>query len=256
MDPILLVDDDSELCQMLAEYLQLEGFEVEQAQDGQSALALTAERPYAVIILDVMMPGLNGFDTLKALRQQPGAQSATPVLMMSARGEEVDRIVGLEIGADDYLPKPCSPRELLARIRAMIRRVSLEHQTHALEKTPSLQLGELSLDSLNQSAQLRQRPLALTQTEFRILHCLLRAPAQLVTKQALTRQALNRSLGPFDRSIDMHLSNLRRKLNQIAPNAILIQTVRGSGYRLLQGQGRFEQTPSGKSQPEQSSPDA
>ncbi|MFT6917094.1 MAG: DNA-binding response OmpR family regulator [Motiliproteus sp.] len=256
MDPILLVDDDVELCQMLAEYLQMEGFEVEQAQDGQRALALTAERRYAVIILDVMMPGLNGFDTLKALRQQPGAQSATPVLMMSARGEEVDRIVGLEIGADDYLPKPCSPRELLARIRAMIRRVSLEHQTHTPSKTLALHLGELSLDSLNQSAQLRQQPLALTQTEFRILHCLLRAPTRLVTKQELTRQALNRSLGPFDRSIDMHLSNLRRKLNQVAPAAILIQTVRGSGYRLLQGQAKPGQAQPEPDQSGQSNPDA
>ncbi len=235
MDPILLVDDDIELCQMLAEYLQLEGFEVEQIHDGQRALTLTREHRYAVIILDVMMPGLNGFDTLKALRQQSGTQSRTPVLMMSARGEEVDRIVGLEIGADDYLPKPCSPRELLARIRAIIRRVSLEHQPRAPQHPARLQFGELQLDSLNQSAQLAKQPLALTQTEFRILHCLLSAPAQLITKEALTRHALNRSLGPFDRSIDMHLSNLRRKLNQIAPAAIQIQTVRGSGYRLLQG---------------------
>lgn len=235
MDPILLVDDDLELCQMLAEYLQLEGFEVDQAHDGQEALTLTLRKRYAVIILDVMMPGLNGFDTLKALRQQQGAQSATPVLMMSARGEEVDRIVGLEIGADDYLPKPCSPRELLARIRAIIRRVGLEHQTHSPNDAPSLHLGPLHLDSRNQSAQLANQPLALTQTEFRILHCLLGAACQLVSKEALTRHALNRSLGPFDRSIDMHLSNLRRKLNQITPAAIQIQTVRGAGYRLLEG---------------------
>ena len=235
MDPILLVDDDIELCQMLSEYLQLEGFEVEQVHDGQHALDLTRERRYAVIILDVMMPGLNGFDTLKALRQQSGSQSVTPVLMMSARGEEVDRIVGLEIGADDYLPKPCSPRELLARIRAIIRRVSLEHQPQASQPPATLQFGELLLDNHNQSAQLAKQLLTLTQTEFRILHCLLSAPTQLITKEALTRHALNRSLGPFDRSIDMHLSNLRRKLNQIAADAIQIQTVRGSGYRLLQG---------------------
>ncbi|MEH6470714.1 MAG: response regulator transcription factor [Halopseudomonas sp.] len=235
MDPILLVDDDLELCQMLAEYLHLEGFEVVQAHDGQQALALTASNHYSVIILDVMMPGLNGFDTLKALRQQQGSQSATPVLMMSARGEEVDRIVGLEIGADDYLPKPCSPRELLARIRAIIRRVELEHQNHTPGDQQTLQLGELVLDSPNQSAHLAGQSLTLTQTEFRILECLLGSAGQLVTKEALTRHALNRSLGPFDRSIDMHLSNLRRKLNQVDSTAIQVQTVRGSGYRLVKG---------------------
>tara|TARA_R110001583_G_scaffold28577_2_gene101122 strand:+ start:1356 stop:2090 length:735 start_codon:yes stop_codon:yes gene_type:complete len=235
MDPILLVDDDLELCQMLAEYLHLEGFTVEQVHDGQSALNRAACNSYAVIILDVMMPGLNGFDTLKALRQLQGAERTTPVLMMSARGEEVDRIVGLEIGADDYLPKPCSPRELLARIRAIIRRVELEQQSHRSPQQNKLQLGELTLDSHNQSAQLCGHSLELTQTEFRILHCLLSAAYQLVTKEALTRLALNRSLGPFDRSIDMHLSNLRKKLNQIAADAIQIQTVRGSGYRLLEG---------------------
>lgn len=231
MNPILLVDDDIELCQMLAEYLQLEGFDVEQAHDGQQALTLTASRSYAVIILDVMMPGLNGFDTLKALRQQPDRSATTPVLMMSARGEEVDRIVGLEIGADDYLPKPCSPRELLARIRAITRRVALEHlPAHANTPQPPT---DLRVDLVNQVATLAGSRLELTQTELRILQQLQQAAGQLISKTALYKAALNRLPGPFDRSLDMHLSNLRKKLNQAAPGTIQVQTVRGSGYRLI-----------------------
>ncbi|MEH6652132.1 MAG: response regulator transcription factor [Motiliproteus sp.] len=235
MDPILLVDDDLELCQMLDEYLQLEGFTVDQAHDGEQALQRVAEGSYSVIILDVMMPGLNGFDTLKALRQLSGGAGSTPVLMMSARGEEVDRIVGLEIGADDYLPKPCSPRELLARIRAITRRVALEHQSDSATPTGMLALGSLVIDPDNLSAQFDGTPLQLTQTELRILQQLLEAPSQLVTREALSRHALNRLPGPFDRSLDMHLSNLRRKLNLVAPDLVRIQTVRGSGYRLLAG---------------------
>lgn len=235
MDPILLVDDDLELCQMLDEYLQLEGFEVDQAHDGEQALQRVAGGSYSVIILDVMMPGLNGFDTLKALRQLAGGAGTTPVLMMSARGEEVDRIVGLEIGADDYLPKPCSPRELVARIRAITRRVALEHQSDNTSAPGPIELGSLVIDPDNLSAQLDGTALPLTQTELRILQQLLQAPSQLVTREALSRGALNRLPGPFDRSLDMHLSNLRRKLNQAAPDLIRIQTVRGSGYRLLAG---------------------
>ncbi len=230
MEPILLVDDDLELCQMLAEYLQLEGFKVEQAHDGQQALARVASRSYAVIILDLMMPGLNGFDTLKTLRQQPDSSATTPVLMMSARGEEVDRIVGLEIGADDYLAKPCSPRELLARIRAITRRVALEHQP-SRASTPQPD-SPLTIDLANQTATLAGQPLDLTQTELRILQQLQHAAGQLVSKPALNKAALDRLPGPFDRSLDMHLSNLRKKLNQTAPGIIQIHTVRGSGYRL------------------------
>ena len=233
INPILLVDDDIELCQMLAEYLQLEGFEVEQAHDGQQALTLAANHRYAVIILDVMMPGLNGFDTLKALRQQPDSSSTTPVLMMSARGEEVDRIVGLEIGADDYLPKPCSPRELLARIRAITRRVALEHQHQHSGVSEPLKLNDLSVDIHNQTATLAGQPLELTQTELRILQQLLQSNGQLVDKSAMSKFALNRLPGPFDRSLDMHLSNLRKKLHRVNPGRIQIQTVRGSGYRLI-----------------------
>ena len=237
MEPLLLVDDDLELCQMLAEFLQLEGFEVEQAHDGAQALAKVAEQRYAVIILDVMMPNLNGFDTLKQLRQQNNAQGRTPVLMMSARGEEVDRIIGLEIGADDYLPKPCSPRELVARIRAIVRRVELEQHPSGPNSSSCLEYADLRLDKQDFSASAADQPLPLTQTEFKILEHLTEHADRLVTKEALTRAALNRNLGPFDRSIDMHLSNLRKKLSQIESCTIQIQTVRGSGYRLFSRPG-------------------
>lgn len=233
MDKILLVDDDLELCQMLAEFLELEGFSVDQAHDGEQALRRVDQQQYAVIILDVMMPTLNGFDTLKQLRGGSGSEARTPVLMMSARGEEVDRIVGLEIGADDYLPKPCSPRELLARIRAIIRRVALENSNGTDPDGNLLSYASLSLNRQDLSASANDQPLALTQTEFRILECLLEHADRLVTKQDLTRHALNRNLGPYDRSIDMHLSNLRKKLSQADGCHIQIQTVRGSGYRLF-----------------------
>ena len=233
MDSLLLVDDDLELCQMLAEYLQLEGYQVDQAHDGRQALEQVQQNRYRAIILDVMMPQLNGFDTLKQLRLQTGSERTTPVLMMSARGEEVDRILGLEIGADDYLPKPCSPRELLARIRALLRRVDLEHEREQANEVP-LQMGTLSLDPQNLSATIDGRELELTQTEFRMLECLMQHASQLVSKETLTRHALNRSLGPYDRSTDMHLSNLRKKLSQAGVEQVQIQTVRGAGYRLFQ----------------------
>jgi two-component system response regulator CpxR len=232
MDSILLVDDDLELCQMLSEYLQLEGFAVDQAHDGEQALAKIGQQSYAVVVLDVMMPQLNGFDTLKALRQRDDQQGRTPVLMMSARGEEVDRIVGLEIGADDYLAKPCSPRELVARLRAIIRRVKLERQSQQPDgNDDSLIFAGLKLDPTNQQASLGGQTLMLTQTEFKVLERLLQQPQQLIGKEQLNRYALNRHLGPYDRSLDMHLSNLRRKLAKL-DRSIQIQTVRGAGYRL------------------------
>ncbi|WP_207061567.1 response regulator [Motiliproteus sp. SC1-56] len=230
MDPILLVDDDRALCQMLSEYLELEGFEVACAHSGDEGLALSRGRRFAVIVLDVMMPGLNGFDTLKALRQE----AATPVLMMSARGEEIDRILGLEIGADDYLPKPCSPRELLARIRAIIRRVALEQGEEPGATTrDSLELDALHLDLRRHRARYGAQALELTHTEWLVLELLMREAGSLVSRERLTRYALKRSLGPFDRAIDMHLSNLRKKLAALAGDALCIRTVRGQGYLLL-----------------------
>ncbi len=234
MHPILLVDDDVELCQLLSEFLELEGFDVSAVHDGLAALELLNRRRFSIVILDVMMPRLNGFDTLRRLREQYN----TPVLMMSARGEEVDRIVGLEIGADDYLPKPCSPRELIARIRAMIRRIDMEHAGAGSSPTSNanpqrLQFQDLTLDLSALNVRCNEQPLDLTQTELRILQCLIEAFPAFVTREELMRKVLNRSLGPFDRSLDMHLSNLRRKLGPYANGTPRLKTLRGSGYLLL-----------------------
>lgn len=228
MSRILLVDDDKELCELLQELLQLEGFEIDICHDGVSALDQVAEQRYDIIVLDVMMPRLNGFDTLRELR----SRVTTPVLMMTARGDEVDRIVGFEVGADDYLPKPCNPRELIARLNAILRRVKMEqHSQHPARAPATLCCGPLQLDPATQSAQLGEHVLELTQTEFGLLHQLLAQPGALISKEQLMQQVLNRRLGPFDRSIDMHVSNLRKKLGDHV-QAPTIRTVRGRGYLL------------------------
>lgn len=228
MSRILLVDDDKELCELLRELLELEGFELDICHDGVSALEQLAQQHYDVIVLDVMMPRLNGFDTLRELR----SRTTTPVLMMTARGDEVDRIVGFEVGADDYLPKPCNPRELIARLNAILRRVKMEQSSHQQSASADiLSCGPLQLHPATQSAQLGDTALELTQTEFGLLQRLLEQPGVLVSKEQLMQQVLQRRLGPFDRSIDMHISNLRKKLGE-HPQAPSIRTVRGRGYLL------------------------
>lgn len=230
MKPILLVDDDRELCQLLVEYMNLENFDVDVAHDGQQALAMALARPYAVIVLDVMMPRLNGFDTLRELRRE----SNTPVLMMSARGEEIDRIVGFEMGADDYLPKPCSPRELVARIRAIIRRVALEAPVAAgVAEVDRLVSGDLVMQHSTRSVTRLGVPLELTHTEFNLLKALMTDQGVLVSKEVLMQTAMNRKLGPFDRSLDMHISNLRRKIGPHPDGRPRIKTVRGTGYLFI-----------------------
>ncbi|MCW8887101.1 MAG: response regulator transcription factor [Motiliproteus sp.] len=235
MSRILLVDDDKELCQLLQEFLQLESFDVDVCHDGQSALTRALNHYYDVIVLDVMMPKLNGFDTLRELRNE----SNTPVLMMTARGEEIDRIVGFEMGADDYLPKPCSPRELVARLKAIIRRVGLESGGETCQPTESdhLVVADLEMFSGAHRVLCDQTSLELTHTEFSLLQQLMQQPGSLVSKEELTRKALNKKLGPYDRSIDMHMSNLRRKLGPYSSGQARIKTVRGMGYLLLLPEG-------------------
>jgi len=235
MSRILLVDDDKELCQLLREFLELESFEVDTCHDGQSALSKALNYPYDVIVLDVMMPKLNGFDTLRALR----GESNTPVLMMTARGDEIDRIVGFEMGADDYLPKPCSPRELVARLKAIIRRVGLEkHEAPSSVPTDHWVVGDLELFSAAHRVVRAGDTLELTHTEFSMLQVLMQQAGTLVSKEDLTRKALNRKLGPFDRSTDMHLSNLRKKLGNYPDGSPRFKTVRGMGYLLLTPAGQ------------------
>ncbi|MGH8234160.1 MAG: response regulator [Rhodanobacteraceae bacterium] len=221
---ILIVDDDRSLCELLADYLQREGFVVDIAHAGEGALARLcnqAERP-DLLILDVMMPGLDGLETLRELRMQ----HRLPVIMLSARGEPVDRVIGLELGADDYLSKPCLPRELLARVRAQLRRT-----------TPltggTLQVGNLQLLPGERRAHVDQRDLALTGAEFLLLLGLAQRVGELVDKTTLTRLALGRELERFDRSIDVHVSRLRHKLAAASAQAPRIESVRGSGYVLV-----------------------
>lgn len=221
---ILIADDDRALCRLLADYLQREGFVVDVAHDGEAALAClrnTAERP-DLLILDVMMPGRDGLETLRELRMQ----HRLPVIMLSARGEPVDKVIGLELGADDYLAKPCLPRELLARVRAQLRRT-------APLAVGNVQVGSLELFPGERRAQLGDQELSLTGAEYSLLLALAQRAGELVDKASLTRQALGRELERFDRSIDVHVSRLRHKLAEASAEAPRIESVRGAGYMLV-----------------------
>ncbi len=225
---ILLVDDDRELTAMLAEYLGHEGFTVTAVHDGAEALhrlaPVAGERMADLVVLDVMLPGRNGLDVLRALR---ATESPPPVLMLTARGDEVDRIVGLELGADDYLAKPFNPRELVARMRAVLRRAGDRVLAHE-----PVTLGALKLDPARHRVTQQGAVVELTGAEFRVLETLIRALGRVVSRETLTEQALGRKLELYDRSIDTHVSNLRRKL-RFGPGAELeIRGIRGSGYLL------------------------
>jgi len=220
---LLVIDDDEELCAMLVEYLGPEGFVTTTAGTGPAGLAQLARTPADLVILDVMLPELSGFEVLRRIR----AVSRVPVIMLTARGEEVDRVVGLEMGADDYLAKPFSPRELVARIRAVLRRLPGEGAGAA----GVILWGPLRLDLRARRAEVGDRDLELTSAELRILELLVRADTRTVTREDLMLQALGRKLLPTDRSLDTHLSNLRRKLARFT-DRVSIQSVRGSGYAL------------------------
>lgn len=226
MSKLLLVDDDVELSRMLAEYLPAEGFEVDTAHDGAEGARRAVEGGYDLVVLDVMLPGLNGIEALRAIRRA----STVPVLMLTAKGDEVDRIVGLELGADDYLPKPCNPRELVARLRAILRRTAPQG---AGGEGQVLQVGALLLRARERRAAWHGAPLELTSTEFNVLETLARHAGRVVSKAELSEQGLGRPLERYDRGIDMHVSNLRRKLGTLADGRSPIQTVRGLGYQLL-----------------------
>lgn len=216
MSRLLLIDDDEELGELLTSYLGAEGFEVELAHDGRTGLARAREGEHDLVVLDVMLPELGGFEVLRELR----ASSRVPVLMLTARGEDVDRIVGLELGADDYLPKPFNPRELVARIRAVMRR--LDERKSVQER---ISVGGVEFNPAAHVATLDGEALDLTSSELAVLEVLLRAAGTVVSRDTLTEEALGRRYSPLDRSIDVHVSNLRKKLGQGA-----IRTVRGAGY--------------------------
>ena len=219
---ILLVDDDAELCSLLREFLQREGFVVECAHDGNLGLAMAARPGVDLVILDVMLPGLDGFEILRRLR----AESKVPVIMLTARGEDVDRIVGLELGADDYLPKPFNPRELAARIRAILRRY--EPRPAGAPASPRLEMNGVALDPGSREVITNGEKVELTTFEFDILEMLMRSAGRVLSRDALMENFYNRKATPFDRSIDMHISHLRKKLNR---GESLIKTIRGVGYQ-------------------------
>ncbi|MBX3591486.1 MAG: response regulator transcription factor [Burkholderiaceae bacterium] len=226
MPKVLLVDDDVELADLLREYLQREGFDTDAVHDGASGVARALDGGYDIVVLDVMMPGLDGVEALRRIR----LASRVPVLMLTARGDDVDRIVGLELGADDYVPKPCTPRELAARLRAILRRAR-PADTGAADEP--LAAGPLSLWPGKRLARWRGETLSLTSTEFSLLEVLARQAGRVVGKAELSEQALGRPLARFDRSIDVHVSSLRQKLGQRGDGRSWIETVRGRGYQFL-----------------------
>lgn len=227
MNRVLLIDDDVELCELLMDYLQPEGFEVIPVHDGQEGLQRALSGEYALIVLDIMLPGMNGLEVLKRLR----AQLNTPVLMLTARGEEVDRIVGLEMGADDYLPKPFNPRELIARSRAILRRTAERMDTGAgFVPNERIAVGDVELDPGSRVVRRNGKQVDLTSVEFSLLEMLLRAAGHVVTREQMVETVLGRALTAYDRSVDVHLSSLRKKLGHKIGETERIKTVRGVGY--------------------------
>lgn len=226
MNKVLLVDDDTELTTLLREYLSEEGYDVSTANDGRAAIAAATNNSVDIIVLDIMMPRMNGVEVLQRIRKL----SQVPVLMLTARGDDIDRISGLNLGADDYVPKPCSPGELAARLRAILRRAS---QSTNLGINDVLTAGFLVLYSGNRTAEWRGEPLELTGTEFSLLEVLARHAGQLVSKQEISKKGFGKPLTAFDRRIDVHISSVRQKLGQREDGQSWIQSVRGQGYQLL-----------------------
>lgn len=219
-DRVLIIDDDVELCRLLSDRLQPEGFAIETIQDGQLGLKRAAGEQHDLIILDLMLPGMSGLDVLRNLR----SHSSVPVLILTARGDDVDRILGLEIGADDYLPKPFNPRELVARIRAILRRVSREVDNSSIVIVDNMRLEPSAL-----KVWVNETEVSVTSLEFNLLETFMRNAGQVMTREDLTEQVLGRKLGPFDRVIDVHVSNLRKKLTRVSSEEH-IKAVRGMGY--------------------------
>ncbi|PZM16451.1 response regulator transcription factor [Rhizobium tubonense] len=225
MPKVLLIDDDTELTALLSEYLEEEGFEVETSADARVGIAGAADQSADIIVLDVMMPRMNGIDALQRIRRL----GDVPILMLTAKGDDIDRISGLNFGADDYVAKPCSPGELVARIRAILRRAGSRFGDENV-----LHVGNLILHPAGRTAQWQGKPLELTGAEFNILEVLARNAGQLVPKQDISRRAFGRALTPFDRRIDVHISSVRQKLGTRGDGTSWIRSIRGQGYQLVQ----------------------
>ncbi|HBZ58606.1 MAG TPA: DNA-binding response regulator [Sutterella sp.] len=221
---ILIIDDDAELVTLLTDYLTLEGFSVTPAHNGLDGLSALAKEEFDLVVLDVMMPGMSGTEVLQKIRER----SQTPVLMLTARGDPVDRILGLELGADDYVPKPCPPRELVARMRAILRRSKNSSQTQTV-----VTAGPMRIDSSKRRIYINDKEASFTGTEFSLLETLARQAGQPVAKSDIYPRVLGRPMGRYDRSIDVHVSAIRHKLAQACGSAITIESVRGIGYQLI-----------------------
>ncbi|HYW69796.1 MAG TPA: response regulator transcription factor [Pyrinomonadaceae bacterium] len=217
------MDDDVELCELVAEYLEPDGYEAEAVNEGKAGVRRALSGEHALVVLDYMLPGLNGFEVLRQIR----AASRVPVVMLTARGDDTNRIIGLQLGADDYLPKPFNPLELVARINAVLRR----SQIYADETRPEiLQVGDVEIDNRTRSVRRDSQPVELTVVEYSLLERFLQAPGKVLTREELVRDVLHRQLSPLDRSIDTHVSNLRKKLGHSVNGAERIRTIRGIGY--------------------------
>ncbi|MDO6680717.1 MULTISPECIES: response regulator [unclassified Oceanobacter] len=229
MKSILLIDDDTELGELLQEYLAMEGFELTPVHDGESGLEQALKGDYDLVLLDVMLPKIHGFEVLRRIR----AESQVPVIMLTARGESVDRVLGLEHGADDYIAKPYHHHELVARIRALFRRIDMTGDSSAPVAEGAIQVGSLVLTPSDRGVCLDGENLVLTGAEFGVLQCMMEHAGELVSKDTLSMSALGRSLMAYDRSIDMHVSNLRKKLGHREDGSDWIKTVRSRGYLLV-----------------------
>ncbi|MBV4368029.1 response regulator transcription factor [Erwinia sp. BNK-24-b] len=223
---ILLVDDDLELGTMLSQYLIAEGFDATLVLSGKAGIEGAMSGDYSAMILDIMLPDMSGIDVLRQVRQI----SRLPVIMLTAKGDNIDRVIGLEMGADDYMPKPCYPRELVARLRAVLRRV--EEQPVIVESKEVVSWGELTLNPATRISEWQRKPFDLTASEFNLLDLLLRSPDRVVSKDELSEKGLGRPREAYDRSVDVHISNIRQKLSALTDDAVTIETVRSIGYRI------------------------
>jgi DNA-binding response OmpR family regulator len=222
---ILVVDDDVELCELVDQYLSSQGFAVDAVHDGVTGISSALSNSYAMVILDVMLPGMRGFEALRQIR----SKSSIPVIMLTAHGEDVDRIVGLEIGADDYMPKPFNPRELAARIHAVLRRTAGGSAVEAHESS-SIRLDDIRLDKRSRVVHRKTSDIELTSAEFDLLALFFRSPGQALTREELVKTGLGRELEPSDRSLDVHISNLRKKLGPLEDGSERIRAIRNVGY--------------------------
>lgn len=226
---VLLVDDDKELLELLSDYLAQEGFKVDFAFDGQSGINAALSGRHDIVVLDVMMPGINGIQALETIR----THTNLPVLMLTAKGDDSDRILGLELGADDYVPKPCTPRELTARLRAILNRVNPQNGSHTATHNQPISVGSLTIWPAQRRAEDNGAPLNLTSSEFNLLEILVRNAGSPVTKDELSLSALGRPFGRYERSIDVHISSIRRKLSPLPDGRSRIHTVIRKGYQLV-----------------------